>query len=299
MNVSFSTSWCDGRIERLYEIVPLVDAIEVGSTGSADFFEEIERGAVQKKFRVKSIHAVTGPSKQHHAAYYAPDFASTDEHTCRNERNRIAASADWALKIGARSVVIHTGRVADDGLKTMYLSYKNSVLSGDGDERDEVFNEIVRRRKRLSGEHMEPVLSGLDELCGRFPRIQFFIETRIHYYEIPLPEELEEIFGRLPYKNLGYWHDIGHTYMQDRLGFIPMETWQRMFGRKCGGVHIHDVADDLTDHLPPGEGVLDLRGILKQFDPQRSQYTLEINSRSGFESVVCGVRNLREESFAV
>ncbi len=149
-------------------------------------------------------------------------------------------------------------------------------------------------RKQLGREHFEPVLAGLDELCCRFPEIQFFIETRIHYYEIPLPDELEEIFRRLPHKNLGYWHDIGHTYVQDRLGFVPMNIWQKRFGRRCGGVHIHDVDTDLTDHWPPGEGVLDLQSILKQFDPQRSQYTLEINARSDFRSVLNGVRNIRE-----
>jgi len=299
MNLSFSTSWCDGRIERLYEIFPHVDAVEAGSKGSADFFEEVERLAAQKRLRVASIHAVTGPSKQEHSAYYAPDFASTDEHVRKSELDRISISVDWALKIGARAVVIHTGRVEDDGLKTTYLSYKKDMVNGCIDGKNEVFDEIVRKRKKLSRWHIEPVLSGLDELCSRFPRIQFFIETRVHYYEIPLPYELEEIFKRLPYKNLGYWHDIGHTYVQDRLGFIPMETWQRMFGRKCGGIHIHDVSDDLTDHRPPGEGVLDLHGILKQFDPQHSQYTLEINAQSEFESVTKGLQDLRGEALAV
>ncbi len=299
MKLSFSTSWCDGRIDRLYRIIPLVDAIEAGSKGSADFFEEVERLAVQKKFRVASIHAVSGPSKEQHPADYAPDFASTDERTRKNELDRIERSVEWAMKIGTQAVVIHTGQVDNDGLKNMILSYKKDIFRKSPDKRDEVFDEIVRTRKRLGREHVEPVLAGLDELCRRFPEIQFFIETRIHYYEIPLPDELEEIFQTLPHKNLGYWHDIGHTYIQDRLGFVPMSTWQERFGRRCGGVHIHDVTDDLTDHWPPGEGVLDLQGILKQFNPQRSQFTLEINARSRFESVANGVGNLRENTLTV
>jgi sugar phosphate isomerase/epimerase len=168
-----------------------------------------------------------------------------------------------------------------------------------GIREDELYQEIVRLRKSLGRNHLQQVITGLDELCSRFPRIRFCIETRIHYYEIPIPDELDKIFAALPRKNLGYWHDIGHTWVQDRLGFIPMETWQDRFDRRCGGLHIHDVESDLTDHLPPGEGMLDLYEILKRFDPFRSLFTLEINARSEFEKVLNGIRSLREKQLEV
>jgi hypothetical protein len=109
MHLSFSTSWCDGRIDRLYRILPYIDALEAGSKGSADFFAEVERLAVRKKVRIASIHAVSGLSKEEYPANYAPDFASTDEAIRQNEVERIAASAEWAMKVGADAVVLHTG----------------------------------------------------------------------------------------------------------------------------------------------------------------------------------------------
>jgi len=77
-----------------------------------------------------------------------------------------------------------------------------------------------------------------------------------------------------------------------------MHEWQRRFYKRCGGVHVHDVDHNLVDHYPPGEGVLDMHGLLEQFSSE-VLLTLEINARNDFDSVVRGIRHLRADRIAV
>jgi sugar phosphate isomerase/epimerase len=232
-------------------------------------------------------------------AYYAPLLASLDEQARLREIEEISTTAEWAIDIGTRALVIHTGKIEDDELRSMCLEFKDGVRDGMGKKyRHDLFEEIVRRREREGLPYLESIIDSLDLLCSRFPDLNFFIETRVHYYEIPLPDELEKILKTLPYPNLGYWNDIGHTHMLDILGYVPMQTWQDRFSARCGGTHIHDMDAELLDHYPPGEGVLDIHGILEQFDSD-VLLTLEINARHDYESVIRGIRHLRADRICV
>ncbi len=297
MKLSFSTVWADGDINRILHLLPSIDGLEIGSRGHRDFFLELEGLVREGKKRVTSIHAVACPGKERNEADYNPAFASLDGQKRRIEIEKISATAGWALKLGTRCVVIHAGEVEDKRLKEIFTAYRQNVLRGEqSEEREALFHEIITRRERLSGEYLEAAIEGLSELCRRFPGVTFCIETRAHFHEIPTQQELEIIFRRLPFPNLAYWHDIGHTYMLDRLGFMPMERWQRLFHDRCAGVHVHDADNNLNDHYPPGEGVLELASILPSFD-SGCYITLEINPRHGPESVQRGIDFLNGDHY--
>ncbi len=293
MKLAFSTSWADGKIDRIRDILPYIDALEIGSKGTGDFFRALEKIIGEEGMPVTSMHAVCYPDKEIHETYYLPEFASLDRTRRLLEIELLAQTARWALQIGNRAVIIHTGRVEDETLRTDFLSYKRRFINGESPlNLEEQFHELRRKRKLLGSKYLDSVMDVLGVLCQRFPEVHFLIETRIHYYEIPLPDELEIILNTLPYSNLGYWHDIGHTYLLDALGFVSMDSWQNRFSGRCGGVHVHDIDESLLDHYPPGEGTLDLPSILEQFS-SLSVLTLEINSRNSLESVIKGVRHLR------
>jgi sugar phosphate isomerase/epimerase len=299
MKLAFSTSWADGKIERVREILPYIDALEIGSKGTGAFFRDLEKLIGEEGVPVTSMHAVCYPHKEIHDTYYTPDFASLDRTRRLLEIEHLAQTAQWAIQMGNRALIIHTGRVEDETLKTDFLLYKRRFLNGENPiELKEQFHELRRKRNLLSSTHLDSVMDVLGELCPKFPEVNFLIETRLHYYEIPLPDELEIILNTLPYSNLGYWHDIGHTYLLDALRFVSMDSWQRRFSGRCGGVHVHDTDESLLDHYPPGEGTLDLRSILEQFS-SLSILTLEINSRNSLESVIKGMRHLRRLAISV
>jgi sugar phosphate isomerase/epimerase len=299
MHLAFSTSWAGGDIERVASVLPHVDSLEIGSKGDRSFFRELDALIEDENIPVTSIHAVAYPDKVGKDAYYAPRLASLDSVVRMREMDEICRTAEWARSIDASALVIHTGKVEDAVLKQMTVEYENMVKAGTHpSDLGEQFHAIVNRRGRLSGLYVESIIEGLRYLCPRFPDLNFFIETRVHYYEIPLPDELQMILSRVCCRNLGYWHDIGHTCLLDRMGFIPMKVWQERFSQVCGGAHVHDMDEHLLDHYPPGEGILDVHFLLEQFD-ERVFLTLEINARNDFESVIRGIRYLRTDRICV
>jgi sugar phosphate isomerase/epimerase len=299
MRLAFSTSWADGNIDRVREIIPYIDALEIGSKGTGGFFRDLEKLISKEGIPVTSMHAVCYPDKEIHDTYYLPHFASLDSTRRRLEIDHIAKTARWSIQKRNRALIIHTGRVEDETLKTDFLSYKNRFLNGENSlEMREQLDELRWKRKILGGKHLESVIDVLGEICPRFPEVNFLIETRLHFFEIPLPDELEIILNTLHHSNLGYWHDIGHTYILDALGFVPMDSWQRRFADRCGGVHVHDTDENLFDHYAPGEGNLDLGSILKQFS-SLPVLTVEINSQNSLQSVINGVRHLRRLAISV
>jgi sugar phosphate isomerase/epimerase len=85
--------------------------------------------------------------------------------------------------------------------------------------------------------------------------VRLGLENRDHVYEIPLPDELDELL-QLGGEGVGYWHDIGHAEVLERLGFASHEDWFRRFVGRMVGIHLHDVAG-LEDHLAAGRGTVD------------------------------------------
>ncbi len=295
MNFSISTAWMDGDISRLYTLLPYIDFIEIGSKGNREFFELVAELVHEKRIQVTSIHAIAGPHKKEKDASYAPNFASFEETLRQKDIEDVRLTAEWALKLGVKPVVLHIGKIDDEKLRNDYLLYRDLVTTdGFTPKLESMRKELISRREMLSKKYLDIVIKELDKLCRSFQDVTFCLETRMHYYEIPLPAEAQYIFNKLPYPNLGYWHDIGHTYNLDRLRLVPMHEWQTCFAKRCIGLHIHDVGHDLQDHYPPGHGSLNLQGILEQFG-KKVLFTLEINSRHTENEVIRGIKYLKRD----
>jgi sugar phosphate isomerase/epimerase len=292
VSISFSTSWVDGDIARLLSILPYVDLIEVGSKGDSGFFERVEELAMSGKLRVGSLHATAGPHKKQKETSYTPNLASDDPALQKPDIEDIFLTAEWAMKLGASNIVLHIGKIEDPKLRELFLLYRSlAVEQGGTDGLGDLRNEIVKRRATQGG-RIDMVIPVLERLCRRYRKINFCFETRLHYYELPTPDEADCIFKKVSLPNLGYWHDIGHTWTLSRLGFVPMQEWQRRFGDRCRGVHIHDSGEDLTDHMPPGLGSMDMGEIIRQFE-NVTVYTLETNHRHTEREVLAGISYLR------
>jgi sugar phosphate isomerase/epimerase len=296
MKLAFSTSWIDGDPTRIESVLPHIDSIEIGTRGDRQFFREILRLLRKFEIPVTSIHASCGPHKTDPEPYYTPHFMSKDNTLRQYDREQVARSAQWAEKIGARALVLHAGGLDDAELKSMYRLYKDSMLrEGPSSGLAKMKRDIMRIRGELMNGYLSSVIAGLRSLCLRYPGVIFCLETRVHYYEVPLVEEAGYILDRLKLPNIGYWHDVGHTFILDRLGFTPQESWQRRLKQWCIGTHLHDVDVQLNDHLPPGLGSMDFGEVLGQFEWE-SMHTLEIHPRHPLECVLNGIERLRRYS---
>ncbi len=298
MKFAFSTSWAEGDIERVIAVLPFVQSLEIGSKGDKNFFQELQTLIAERSISVTSVHAVAGPGKKEPDSYYAPDFASLDEKKRTGEIELIMESVEWALALGSRHIVLHAGRIDGSSFKELNTRCLANTIRGDETaESADLFEEYRGLRKKNEKEYLEQAARSLDELCSRFPTAHFCIETRLRHYEIPTLDEMSVLLD-LPHRNLFYWHDVGHTYIQERMGFASMQSWQVHFKDRCAGAHIHDVDETLTDHYPPGEGMLDIPWILRLFDDD-TLLTLEINSRNDTQSVLRGINRMRDTGIMV
>ena len=296
MKVYLSTAWIRDNVGLLNSIIDSIDGIEINSIGNSEFSRNIQSYIEENNISVSSIHASSGPHKNSETAYYTPNIASLDEYLRIKDVKELTLTAEWAKEIGTDRIIIHGGYVHSKELKDMFLFYKNYRINGYLSRKSlhRLKIDIKRLREELAPKYVENLTISLNEICTAHPEINFYIETRLHYYEIPLPEEAEYIFKKLNLNNLGYWNDLGHSYIEDRLGLVKFNRWKnRYLLSKCGGLHIHDIDENLKDHYPPGYGNAPLKEMLKEFSKDMP-WVLEINSRHTTDEVLTGIKNLKE-----
>jgi sugar phosphate isomerase/epimerase len=118
------------------------------------------------------------------------------------------------------------------------------------------------------------------------------LENRFHYHEFPGIDEMDELLAGYPPEVAGFWLDVGHAEVMDRLGLVPKGRWLDELGARCIGAHVHDV-DGLADHRAPGRGDVDWSYIARGLPPDVPR-VFEINQRTPEDAVAAAVPFLRE-----
>ena len=119
------------------------------------------------------------------------------------------------------------------------------------------------------------------------------LENRYRYYDLPLPDELEEMLALGDGTAFGFQYDIGHAVALDELGLVMHEDWLERFGKRIIGVHIHDVMG-ITDHLAPGQGSVNY-GKIADYLPENCLKTLEIGPRSSIDEIAKSLELLTDK----
>ena len=289
MKTLVSTAWIRDDVKRLESILNYIDGIEINSIGNKQFSKEILSFSRKNGLEISSIHASAGPHKEQENAYYLPNIASPNTNLREYDVEQLILTAEWAAKIGIDKIVLHAGNIDDKNLKEMFINYKEQFIKKRNKESlNRLKSLIINKRKKLVAVYLESLVKSLSKVCSYIPEVNFYLETRLNYYEIPTPEEAKNIIKNLNYKNLGYWNDIGHSYIENELGFINFEKWKSELNKYCGGLHIHDINGKLKDHYPPGFGNAPILEMLKGF-PQNIPWVLEINSRHTPEEIIKGI----------
>lgn len=267
---ALSTAWnadrtADGkRIAR--EIYDLgIKNIELNFSLTKKMVEEIFSFCKQNNMRVTSVHNYCPIPKGLTRKNALPDcfsLASLDEQERRKAVEFTKISVDTAQQIGAKAVVLHCGRVEmkDRTLKLIDILRKEK-------SKTELFREtaeaFVEERKKKSPAHLEQILKSLRELCEYAQKLDCVLglENRFYYREIPGLTEFDIIFDKLKNKNIAYWHDVGHAYICEQLGFLEKGILLKKFGRRIYGIHLHDIKN-LYDHQAPLKGEFDFKTLI-------------------------------------
>lgn len=293
-DVALSTMWGVGQFERLADFF---------STGEALGFRRFElnhgvdsamlNGVELNDYQVVSLHEPC-PADLSPATLSARNWliSAPDEDRRQQGVAAVQRSINLAHQLGARLVVVHPGRVDMDpqyerALHELYTAGQlESPIYAEAKER------MVAARAAQAQANLQAVRRSLAELAAYAGRrgVQLGLENRYHYYEIPLPDELELLLDGTPDGVVGFVHDVGHAQKQENLGLCRHEEWLRRFAGRLVGVHLHDI-NGLSDHLAPGQGQIDW-DMVASLLPAGVKRTCECRNDIPRQELVDGMRFL-------
>ncbi len=222
------------------------------------------------------------------------NLASTDEGEREAAVRYTLRSVDAATEAGATAIVVHLGAAGDRGVSAE-RRLRDAYNRGDTDTEKRAGRIAAAHRERAerAPEHLEQARRSLDALVQYAePRgVAIGLECRLHFHEIPLPEEAADLLAPYPPHVAGYWHDVGHAEVLHRLGLVPLEAWFNLLGDQLIGTHLHDVAG-VRDHRAPGNGDVDFAWLAERI-PASAARTLEIDQREPDEAVGAALDVLR------
>jgi sugar phosphate isomerase/epimerase len=300
MTVSLSTMWAqqprfvDDMHLFVHEAHQLgYDAIEVShSTPEVPFKRLLEYHQVP----ISSIHAPAPLVRDAtDRANSSLNLAALDDDERLEAIRFTRGSIDYAADVGARYVVLHLGGI---GTRMFEAELQLRRLYDSGTREGERVEELRDECLRLRAEQIDPWLEMARDTLAKLADhaahygIALGLENRLHYHEIPQPEEARWLVEDFEPDAVGYWHDVGHAEVQWRLGLVDKRLWLDTNSARCIGAHLHDVTG-LADHRAPGNGDVDWTYIHDGIPPSALR-VLEINQGQPERDVALAIPFLRE-----
>ncbi|HCS39998.1 MAG TPA: hypothetical protein DIW44_10500 [Anaerolineaceae bacterium] len=262
---------------------------ELNHNVSQEAFDEFN----QNQFHVGSLHdpcpAIISTKELDKRDWL---ISSLDESLRIKGVDVIKRTIEQAIALCSSLVVIHPGRVVGDHsldkqIRTLYRNGEKGSIVYD-DLRIRLINDRLERGKP----HLDSLLKSVSELVtfSSDSGVMLGLENRLHYYEMPIFEELQSLLSAFKQSWVGWQFDIGHLQIHAELGLANFDEWLNHFGDRIVGVHLHDV-QGIVDHLSPGCGDVDFSKIAK-FLPEFSYRTLEVDSKLTKEEIRSGMETL-------
>ncbi len=295
--LALSTMWGIGKFPKFADFFSAgkslgFDAFELNHAVNSSMLVEMNRDG----YRIASIHEPC-PADISVATLKERDWfiSSLDEENRKHGVAAIRRSIDLAQELGARAVIVHPGRVdmdvaPDATLRALYRARKAATT-----EYADTKEKFIRARAARAEPNVDAVRRSIIELAehARQSGVRLGLEIRYHYFEIPLPDEMEMLFGAGYEDVLGFWYDVGHAETLDQMGFIPHEEWLKRFASRMLGVHLHDV-NGIDDHRAAGLGQVNW-DMVARYLPVNALRTCEFQNDNSAGQVAAGVKWLTEK----
>ena len=268
--VSLSTMWTKGRFSHMAGFV--AKAEELGFThveANASISPRMLNELIQTAVPISSVHSPCPAALSSRGIPVSSLSLSSLDESERMEAIGFAKSTiDLASSLSARAIVLHMGEVPidlslQDRLHELYTESRAQT-----EEYSQAQEELVYRRISRVPPYLDVARKSLRELSeyGLQKGIMLGLETRFHLHEIPNMDEMAELLNEVPGHPVGYWHDVGHAEVQQRLGFGSHEEWLSRFKHRMIGIHLHAVLG-ISDHHAPGKGDMNWGMVAKYLPP--------------------------------
>ena len=233
MKLAVSTSWVQNTetaVDMMSRAAELgFSAFELGVYPRAKDIPEILAACHANNWQLVSLHNPVVNAHLPKEWMRGDAIASIDEDLRRQGIEDLLRTIDIAEEAGASVVVLHAGRVElPTESRKRNDQFRRAVADGDRE-----------RHARMLKERLDKALPNLDALAHSLERVleqpspvRIALESRYHYDEIPVIDELGWIFRRFDTDRLAYWHDVGHCEVLSRLGVDPHAEWLERFAKK-------------------------------------------------------------------
>ncbi|MSQ61530.1 MAG: sugar phosphate isomerase/epimerase [Dehalococcoidia bacterium] len=253
--------------------------------------EEVRGTGIQ----VSSLHAPAPLIDLGGRRNFDLNLASLDEEERSAAVVQTIRTLEVAVDFGARAIVVHIGAI-EGAAPAANARLRHAVKEAEPlAERDFALRDFIAVRAAGKAAHMAAAHRTVAELAEHARRlgVTLGLETRLHCHEIPNPDEAWALIEGYPPEVVGYWHDVGHAEVQDRLGVVPLRRWLDELGHRCVGAHLHDV-DGIVDHRAPGGGTADWEYIARNL-PDNAIRTFEINQSIPDDAIAAAIPFLRSK----
>ncbi len=235
---------------------------------------------------VSSVHSPCPRVRARGRLSEALNLAATDEEERAVAVQLAKDSVDTAVRAGASLLVVHLGGIGDqmfDEERQIRKLFGEGTT--DGEAADELRKSAVKRRRDGALDFFPQARRSLAEVAEHAAanEVTIGLENRDHFSEFPNPDEMAELLDAYPPHVVGFWIDIGHVEVLDRLGLIHRHRWLDELADRCVGSHVHGT-DGLADHRAPGHGTADWAHYAAKLPPHIPRI-YEINQKIPEEHV--------------
>jgi sugar phosphate isomerase/epimerase len=199
-------------------------------------------------------------------------------------------SLEFSRQVGARYMVTHMGHVRffwgrpSEKMKKIFAEGPEAVHS---DRYKKASAKMIQKVRKKMPPHWEQLRMSLEEILSDADRCNVIIgaENREGCEELPLDSDFPEFFRQAQdHKNLGWWQDVGHARIKERLGLLNHRQFMVENEKKLCGFHLHDVSADGRDHQTIGTGTVDFEMVSTFFRPEHA-FVLELSPRLTVEEI--------------
>lgn len=276
MNFSLSTSYFTKSAMSAEEFLHLAksmgfDAVELGYAIFHDQYEDFK--ILSSILPITSVHAFAPlPLSAPYAHPELYEFGAEDEGMRFLARHQVMESIRYAAELGAKTLVLHAGRVeiSDFFHKLSSSRLRSLFIKGEKSPADKKYSRAlalaVKNRRKNGLKRYETLKKELDGMVKTLleHNIVLALENMPYLEGFPDESELERFVGDFKGAPIKLWYDSGHQHIRGVLGYNSKSSdeWKAELeslavNGMIRGMHINDVLDIDDDHFAPGEGNVD------------------------------------------